>query len=83
MLDIKGASVSPLEEKKVKEALAALAKDPHAPRELTVRVTLNVHNEYPKHVTVGLDENKKPIVEVVNSEEEEKAALADAAKKPE
>ena len=48
-----GASVSLEEQKKVSDALAALEKDPHAPREVTLRVTLHIHNEYPRIVYRG------------------------------
>lgn len=62
-------------EEKIKAALDALSKDPHAPREITVRFTLHIHNEYPKHVVVG-QKDGVDVVQVVNSEEEEEAALA-------
>jgi hypothetical protein len=77
MLDIKGASIHPWEEQRVKDALAALAKDPHAPRELKINVTLSVFNEYPKHVTVG-QKDGKPVMKLASSAEEEKALLAKA-----
>jgi hypothetical protein len=68
-----GATISALEVKRVEEALAELAKDNHAPREITLTATLHVHHEYPKHVTVGKDADDRPIVKIVNSAEEEKA----------
>lgn len=49
----KGASVSAEELKKVSDGLAALEKDPHAPRETSINVTLHVHNEYPKTMYKG------------------------------
>lgn len=57
-------TLAPGEDKKIKAALAALAANPHAPREVAVKVLINIHQEYPKHV------NGK----VVNSAEEETAA---------
>ena len=63
------------EEKKIQDALDALAKDPHAPREVSVKLTLHIHHEYPKHVTVGKDKDGNPVTKVVNSPEEEKALL--------
>jgi len=54
------------EEKRIEDAVAALQKDPHAPRSLTVTINLHVHQEYPKHVGD----------KIVNSAEEEDAALA-------
>jgi hypothetical protein len=38
------------EEKRIQDALYALATDPHAPREISVKLTLHIHHEYPKHV---------------------------------
>lgn len=67
------------EQQRIEDALDALAKDPHAPREISVRCTLHIHNEYPKHVTVGTDKDGNAITKIVNSEDEEKAALASAA----
>ena len=58
------------EEQRIADAIEQLRKDPHAPRTISVTVTLHLHNEYPKHVAGKL----------VNSAEEEAAALA-AAKK--
>lgn len=80
--ELKGATILPGEEKKVQAALDDLAKDPHAPRDISVRYTLHIHNEYPKHVIVGKDKDDQPIVKVVNSPEEEKAALASIPASP-
>lgn len=81
-----GASISLVDEKRIDAALEALKKDPHAPRSISIEVGLHVHNEYPKHVTigrrvVGKTDDGEPITEaitkVVNSAEEE-AATANA-----
>ena len=68
---ISGASVSDLELKRVSDALEALRKDNHAPREMTVAVTLHVHNEFPKLVYKGKEERS------VSSQEEADQAAAD------
>lgn len=68
------------EQERIDKALAALAKDTHSPREISVKYILNVHNEYPKHVTVGKDEDGNAITELVNNAAEERAAIAAAAK---
>ena len=62
-----GAVLLPGEIEKVKAALGKLADDSHAPREVSVKIRLHVHHEYPKHIQVG----EKLVV--VNSAEEEKA----------
>ena len=67
------------EEKRISDALAALAKDPHAPRQLTVTLNLHIHNEYPKHVVVGKDKDGVDVVKVAGSEAEEDAILASIA----
>jgi hypothetical protein len=72
-------NLSAEEENRIAVALEALAKDPHAPREISVKLTIHIHNEYPKHVTVGKNEDGSPIVKVANSAEEEKALRAPAA----
>jgi hypothetical protein len=46
----KGAQVTPDQLVKVSDGLAALENDPHAPRKVSIDVTLHVHNEYPKLV---------------------------------
>lgn len=79
MFDLEGVSTSAAEEAKVAAALEALKKDPHAPRTVSVSLTLHVYNEYPKHVTTGVDKDDQPIVKVVNSKDEEKDALASVA----
>jgi hypothetical protein len=70
-----GATISLVDEKRIDAALEALAKDPHAPRSISVEVGLHVHNEYPKHVTIGKDKDDQPITKVVNSAEEEAALM--------
>jgi hypothetical protein len=62
--------IVPGEKKKILAAIDALKKDPHAPREISVRFTLHIHNEYPKHMHKG---GAKSVV-VNNATEEEKAA---------
>lgn len=79
MLDLEGVYIVPGEEEKVRAALDALDKDVHAPREISVRYTLHIHREYPKHVTVGQDKDGNAITKIVNSEDEEDAAAAEAA----
>lgn len=66
-----GASISLEEIKRVEDAVAALASDHHASREMTISVTLHVHHEYPKHVKVGEDKEGNPITKIVYSAEEE------------
>jgi hypothetical protein len=68
-----GAVFAPGEIERVEGALKHLQEDPHAPRELSVRVIVHVHNEYPKHVVTGTTEEGEPITKVVNSAEEEAA----------
>lgn len=75
-LDIEGATIEAGGEEKLNQALADLAKDPHAPREVSVTFTLHVHNEYPKHVTVGQDKEGNAITKIVAGEDEEEAVLA-------
>jgi hypothetical protein len=79
------ATMAPGEQERIDKALATLAKDPHSPREISVRYVLFVYNEFPKHVTVGKDDHGNAITELVNDAAEEKAALdkAEAAKQPE
>jgi hypothetical protein len=77
-----GATISLVDEKRIDAALEALKKDPHAPRSISVEVGLHVHNEYPKHVTIGKDKDDQPITKVVNSAKEEAAALKSAKAKP-
>lgn len=72
-------SMSLEEEKKIGDALEALAKDPHAPRELSVRLTIHIHNEYPKHITVGVDKDGVAITKIVGTADEEKSVLASNA----
>lgn len=61
-----GASISGGDMQRINDGLTALAGDSHAPRSISVSVTLHVFNEYPKHVGD----------KVVNSAEEE-AALSE------
>lgn len=65
-----GASVAASELKKISDGIAAIEKDAHSPREVSIRVTLHVHNEYPKHLYKG-----KESVIVNNEEQEEKAIV--------
>jgi hypothetical protein len=71
----KGAEISAVEVERITTALAALAKDPHAPKTITVTATLHVHNEYPK--TLYKIEGGKHITRSGKNEEEEKAAIAE------
>jgi hypothetical protein len=66
-----GAIVAEVEEKRIADALAALKKDHRAPHEVSVRVTLHVHREYPKHIVVGKDKDDAPIVKVAANAKEE------------
>lgn len=70
-LNIEGATIEAGGEKKIRTALAVLAKDPHAPREISLKFTLHVHHEYPKHVGG----------KIVHNQTEERAAFAAAAEK--
>ena len=78
--EIEGTSISAEDVKRIQDAIAELAKDPHAPRSLSVTVRLHIHNEYPKHVKVGEREdefkNKVAVTKIANNEAEEKAILA-------
>jgi hypothetical protein len=69
--DIEGVTPAGGEEERVKAAIAELEKDPHAAHDITVRLTLHIHREYPKHVKVGEDKEGNPITKIVNSAEEE------------
>ncbi len=75
-----GAVFAPGEVERVGAAVKALAKDPHAPREVSVRVVLHVHNEYPKHVTTGQTEKGDTVTKIVHSAKEEMAAIAERHK---
>jgi hypothetical protein len=77
-LNIERATIENGGEEKLRSALAALAKDPHAPREVSVKFTLHVHNEYPKHVVVGKDKDGNDVTKIVANEDEEDAALVTA-----
>lgn len=48
-----GATISAGEVERVEQAMAELAKDSHAPREITLKATLHVHHEYPKTLYKG------------------------------
>jgi hypothetical protein len=72
-LEIAEASISLDEEKSIHKAIDAIRNDPHAPREISVRLMLHVHNEYPKLVVVGKDKDDKPITKLAQNAEEEKA----------
>ena len=71
--EIKNAAVTLAdgEQKRIEDAVDALAKDPHAPREMTLKVTLHIHNEYPKHLYKG------KLSLVAQNEAEEEKAVAD------
>lgn len=71
MFDDENVSLAAADEQRIKDALAALRKDPHAAREISVTLSLHIHNEYPKCVTVGEDKDGNAIVKVVNSQAEE------------
>jgi hypothetical protein len=49
-MESKNVRLLPGEQEKIDAALDALEQDPHAPNQLSVRVSLHVHREYPKHV---------------------------------
>lgn len=72
------AIMAPGEQERIDQALAALAKDTHSPREISVKYILHVHNEFPKHVKVGEDKDGNAITKVVQNPAEESAALAAA-----
>lgn len=65
-----GASFQNGEVERVAAALNELAKDPHAPREISVKVVLRVHRDYPRHL---YKENGDSII-VADSAAEEQAA---------
>jgi hypothetical protein len=65
------ASIAASEIERIELALQQLVVDPHAPREITVKVVLNVHREYPQVLYKG-KENKS-----VANEEEKAAAEKD------
>lgn len=48
-----GATISPEEVERVHQAMKELAKDPHAPREITVKAVLHIHHEYPRVLYKG------------------------------
>jgi hypothetical protein len=75
-----GVAIAEGELKKIAAALAALKKDPHAPRKLALEATLHVHNEYPKSVKVGETEDGEPIFKAANSSAHEADLLKGAAK---
>jgi len=63
----------PGEQKRIDDAVEALEKDPHAPNELSIRVRIHVHNEYPKHL--GYDGEGKDVVAADEADEEAKSEL--------
>ena len=75
MLDIQGVTILPGEEEKVKAAIAALEKDHHAPREISVRYTLSVHHEYPKQLHKLVKNENRSVT--VHDKAGEEAAIAD------
>lgn len=64
-----GATIGAEEVGRVKLALEELGKNPHAPREITVKATLHVHHDYPRLLYKGNDSRS-----VANTEEEAVAA---------
>jgi hypothetical protein len=74
-----GAVFAPGETDRIKRAVDALEKDPHAPRTMSVEVILHLHREYPKHVTVGKDKDGNAITKVAADAGEEAALLQAAA----
>jgi hypothetical protein len=79
----KGASISKEELARIDAALDAIEIDDHAPRKLTIEVTLHVHKEYPKAVTVGKDEDGAPIQKLARNADEEASLLAGSEPAPE
>jgi len=74
-----GASLMPGEYKRIQDAIAALEKEhkdglkpgeQHAEKELSVRVALHYHNEYPKLLYKGQGTEKS--VSAANADEEQK-----------
>jgi hypothetical protein len=63
-------TLSAMEDRRIQAALDALAVDQHAPREISVKLTLHIHHEYPKHVQAGGN------TVVVNNPDEESATSA-------
>lgn len=63
----------PGEQARIDAAVEALKEDPHAPNELSIRIRIHVHNEYPKHL--GYDEEGKDVVANDEADEEAKAEL--------
>jgi hypothetical protein len=51
--DIEGATIEQGGIVKIRKALDELAKDPHAPREVTVKFSLHIHNDFPLIVYKG------------------------------
>ena len=66
-----GATIGSDEVQRVQDAMNLLARDNHAPREITVTATLHVHHEYPKHITIGKDKEDQPMTKLVYSADEE------------
>jgi hypothetical protein len=64
-------SLVPGEQEKIDAAKAALAADAHAPREVSVRMRLHQHNEYP--MTLYKGQGTKKSVTVNGPDEEDKA----------
>lgn len=70
----KSYRLAPGEDKQIADALAELVKDPHAPRSLSVKVNLHVHNEYPKLLYKGVGGKDSVTVKDAAGEEQ---AIAD------
>jgi hypothetical protein len=74
-----GAKLEIGEFERIEAAVRALEYDVHAPKELSVKVIVHVHREYPKHITVGKDKDENPIVKIAQNADEETALRASAA----
>jgi hypothetical protein len=75
-------SLAPGEQERIEVALDKLEEDDHAPRELNVRVVLNVFKEYPKAVegkTVNNRQEERALLEKIAAD---KAAAAEPAPAP-
>jgi hypothetical protein len=68
-----GVTIAPAELSKITDALDALAKGTHIPRQLAIVVTLPIYQEYPKHLRFGSGKEIETVV--VNSVAEELAEV--------
>jgi hypothetical protein len=64
-----GAVLAHGEFDRIKKAVEELEKDSHAPRDLSAKIRIHVHHEYPKALYLG---SKKSVV-VQNAKEEQEA----------